>query len=171
MVHFTPFQSLTEEELALVLEWRNHPEVRKWMNTKECISLDQHLQFVSELRRESKRAAFLVTEASRNIGVIQLNNIQGRNVFDVGMYTNPALIKSGAGLRLGFYGAQYLFKEMNFDSLFFMALRENEGAQTLWRVLGIKPLSKAQEGLMLGQLHRDDFLGRPQDYRTFVRSV
>ena len=100
-----------------------------------------------------------------------MNDIQGRNVFDVGMYTNPALIKSGAGLRLGFYGAQYLFNEMNFDSLFFMALRENEGAQTLWRVLGIKPVGEALGALIAVQLHRDDFLARPQDLKSFIKSV
>ena len=123
------------------------------MNTKEPITLDQHLQFVSELRRDIKRATFLVKEVSRNMGVIQLNDIQGRKVFDMGMYADPTLIKSGAGLRLGFYGAQYLFKEMDFVSLSYIALKENEGAQALWRVLGIKRRSETQEGLILGQLH------------------
>lgn len=105
MVQFQQFQNLTEQELEMVLEWRNHPSVRKWMNNSEPITLDRHLQFVVSLRNSQNCACYLVMEEKRFIGVIQLNDIYNNEVRDVGMYVNPTLLTRGIGIRLGFYGA------------------------------------------------------------------
>lgn len=117
MVQFQQFQNLTEQELEMVLEWRNHPLVRKWMSNTEPISLERHLQFVLSLLGNKNRACYLVKEDNRFIGVIQLNEIYNNAVRDVGMYVNPTLLNRGIGIRLGFYGSQYLFRELGFESL------------------------------------------------------
>lgn len=170
MVQFQPFQNLTEQELKMVLEWRNLPLVRKLMNHTEPISLDRHLQFVESLVGDQNRACYLVKEDNRFIGVIQLNEIYNNAVRDVGMYVNPTLLNRGVGMRLGFYGAQYLFTELRFESLYFMALRENKAALNMWRVLGIKQVEASVGRLVLGQLLRKDFLLRPQDFRGYIKS-
>ena len=171
MVQFHLFQNLTDQELWMVLEWRNHPLIRKWMNNTEPISLDTHLQFVKSLKLDQKRACYLVKEDARFIGVIQLNDINTNAVHDVGMYVNPELVKRGAGMRLGFYGAQYLFSREGLNSLSFKALRENKEALSLWRVLGIKQVGESSGDLIYGRLLREDFLARPQDFKGFVRSI
>lgn len=52
-----------------------------------------------------------------------------------------------------------------------MDLKQSKGAQTLWRILGIKPQGEVQGVLIHGQLHRDDFQAQPLDFKSFIRSV
>lgn len=169
MVQFHSFQNLSEQELAMVLEWRNHPLIRKWMNTSERISWDSHFQFVASLKLDQKRACYLVKEDSRFIGVIQLNNIDTNTVNDFGMYVNPELLKRGAGMRLGFYGVQYSFSNLGYHSLSFIAKRENKDALKLWQVFGIKQVGESNGDSVHGRLLRKDFLTRPQEFKDFRR--
>lgn len=141
------------------------------MNTTKPISLNQHFQFVDALRRDTNRACYLVKEESQNIGVIQLNEIKGQSVLDFGLYTNPALIKSGAGLRLAFHGIQYTFENLNIEVLNLMTHRKNKALLKLWSVFGVKPLGVVDGILIQGQLRRDDFLSRPQDFKGFIRGL
>lgn len=171
MVKFRPFQDLTKEELFMILSWRNDVTVREWMNIKEPIQLEVHLQFVEDLRTNEKRACYLVSEFSKDIGVIQLNDIHENVVNDVGMYLNPILIKSGVGIRLGFYGAQFLFKTKGYKRLMFTANINNTYALNLWKVLGIERISGQNGNQVYGQLNKDDFLAKPQDFKAFIRSV
>lgn len=170
-VEFLNFIDLNLGQLKMVLEWRNHPEVRKWMNTSEPISLERHLQFIASLREDKKRACYLVKDASRNIGVIQLNDIQGQNVLDFALYANPELLKGGAGMRLAFYGVQYSFNDLNFESLSVMTYRKNQVLLKLWSIFGIKTVSETKGGLVHGRLYRNNFLVRPQNFKDFISSV
>lgn len=116
---FIPLELLAVPELQQVLTWRNHPQIRIWMNNTEEISLEDHLVFVNSLKTTARKAAYLVKTEDRGIGVIQLNGVEGKSVKDVGLYVNPAFLKRGAGYRLGFHGAWFLFDGLGFETLHF----------------------------------------------------
>jgi len=77
------FTDLNEDEIELVLSWRNHPAIKKWMHTKKDINLKDHLNFIKSLKNNPKKDYFLVKKDNEYLGVIDLNN------GFLGIYANP----------------------------------------------------------------------------------
>ena len=48
------FTHLTQAELLLILERRNHPEVRHWMVHTEPITVEEHLSYCAALAHRSE---------------------------------------------------------------------------------------------------------------------
>ena len=44
------FIDLELEEKEMILKWRNHPEIRKWMYNQDEIKLEEHLSFIESLK-------------------------------------------------------------------------------------------------------------------------
>ena len=77
------FIDLNEDEIGLVLSWRNNPTIKKWMHTKDDISLEAHLSFLKSLKENPTKDYFLVKKEDEYLGVINLND----NF--LGIYANP----------------------------------------------------------------------------------
>ncbi len=90
------FINLNEDEIRLVLSWRNNPTIKKWMYTKEDISLEDHLNFIKSLNNNSskaevfkenstaiklyKRFGFTTIEDNKTMLVMELNNREYQNI-------------------------------------------------------------------------------------------
>lgn len=77
------FIDLNEDEINLVLSWRNNSVIKKWMHTKDDISLEDHLNFIKSLRNNAWKDYFLVKNENEYLGVIDLND------GFLGIYANP----------------------------------------------------------------------------------
>jgi len=44
------FVDLTRKEVLMVLGWRNHENIKKWMYSQDKISVEAHLGFLDELQ-------------------------------------------------------------------------------------------------------------------------
>jgi UDP-4-amino-4,6-dideoxy-N-acetyl-beta-L-altrosamine N-acetyltransferase len=96
-IHFETFVAnnfivLSDAEKKTVLKWRNHDDIRKWMYTIDIISEKDHFKFIEKLRNDSGNGYFLVSENSRGIGVISLNEVNyNEKKADLGIYAKPGL--------------------------------------------------------------------------------
>ena len=54
------FTDLLLEEKKMILEWRNHQAIRKWMYNQEAISLVEHLNYIKSLSFKKDRLYFMV---------------------------------------------------------------------------------------------------------------
>ena len=140
------------------------------MNNTQEITLDKHFRFVKSLKTNTSKAAYLAKSEDKGIGIVQLNKIEGDTVKDVGMYVYPAMLKRGAGYRLGFYGAWFLFEQLGFETLYFQANRNNFGVLRLWEVLGMKSEDGANTFEVKGTLKRSNFMVRPRDFKAFMKT-
>ena len=52
------FIDLKLEEKEMILKWRNHPEIRKWMYNQDNITLENHLKFIEELKIKDDQLYF-----------------------------------------------------------------------------------------------------------------
>jgi len=77
------FINLNQEEKQLVLSWRNHPQIRKWMKNTEEIPMNEHLKFLETLTTQKNKNYFLVKQDSKYLGVISLVENY------LGIYANP----------------------------------------------------------------------------------
>lgn len=88
MIQLLNFTTLNLSQKELVLTWRNHPSVRKWMINDHEISLEDHLHFIDQLSSTTEKCYFLVQKDSDYIGVIDLIAID-LNCSELGIYANP----------------------------------------------------------------------------------
>jgi UDP-4-amino-4,6-dideoxy-N-acetyl-beta-L-altrosamine N-acetyltransferase len=44
------FVDLAQKEALMILGWRNHENIKKWMYSQDVISAEAHLNFIDELQ-------------------------------------------------------------------------------------------------------------------------
>lgn len=94
---FKNFVRLTEEEKRMVLDWRNSPEIRKWMLNSGEISLENHLKFIEGLKNRIDCYYWLVYKPDGDpIGVFDITNVdREKNLTECGDYAKPRRFDDG----------------------------------------------------------------------------
>lgn len=88
MIQLLNFTTLNLSQKELVLTWRNHPSIRKWMIHNNEISLEDHLHFIDRLSSTTEKCYFLLQKESDYLGVINLTNITKESA-ELGIYAHP----------------------------------------------------------------------------------
>ena len=93
---FINFICLSEAEKEIVHQWRNHPDIRKWMRNNQIIEFSEHLDFIRRLENDNKNFYWLAKNKDLRMGVTYLNNVELSNKSAyLGIYSNPQLQGTG----------------------------------------------------------------------------
>jgi len=93
------FITLSEDELKMVLYWRNSPEVRRWMMSTSPIKLAEHLEYVEKLKIRSDVFYWLIMRESVPVGVLNITNVDfNTKTGEPGFYLSPDLLHKGEGI-------------------------------------------------------------------------
>ena len=131
------FPDLNDEEKRLVLEWRNHPDVRRWMYNDSPIHYQDHLRFIESLKKNRESIYMLVKEKKRPIGVIDLTKIdRKKGNAHIGIYGNPFLHGKG-GLLMATL-VRYAYDKLSLKKLIAEVFVENDRALRLYSRYGFK---------------------------------
>lgn len=126
MIILKDFIHLNQEEIKLVLKWRNDESIAKFMKTQN-ITLKEHLSFLSSLKTDTTKKYFLVYDSKQAIGVIDFINITN-NSCEFGLYG----IKKGAGELLMQEVKNYAFNVLKVQTLNACVFKENTKALNLY---------------------------------------
>ncbi len=135
------FIDLNEDEIKLVLCWRNNPAIKRWMHTKEDISLENHLNFIKRLNNNSSKDYFLVKKGNDYIGVIDLNDCF------LGIYANPE--KKRVGDILLSEIIKFAFNKKKLSSLKAEVFKENATAIKLYKRFGFTTIEDNKTMLVM----------------------
>lgn len=84
---FINFVQLSPPESEMILENRNHPDIRKYMYNDNLISKEEHLNFINSLKDKNDRFYWVVYRYNVPIGVVNLTDIDSENKSgEVGYY-------------------------------------------------------------------------------------
>ena len=137
------FTSLSLDEKKMILEWRNHPNIRQWMFTNESISLNDHLKYIDSLNTRDDRSYFLIKKASKPIGIMDFTNIDHLNkTTEFGLYADPAL--KGVGNQLMESVINYAFNTLDLKKLIAEVFEENHAAIKLYKRYNFKEVTVKQ---------------------------
>ena len=89
MLELINFTDLTDEQILMVLRWRNDERIAKFMKNKS-VSEQEHRNFISNLKNDETKRYFLVKEDSDYISVIDFVDIAADSC-EFGIYANPEL--------------------------------------------------------------------------------
>jgi len=123
---------LSNDDKLLILEWRNHINVRVWMYNDKCITMENHFKFISTLNGNTEKKYFLVYEKNIKVGVIYFTNIDLSNkTAEFGLYANPNLKGKGAILMETIIDKA--FYKLKVTKLFAEVFGDNKKAIMLYR--------------------------------------
>ncbi|WP_458700356.1 UDP-4-amino-4,6-dideoxy-N-acetyl-beta-L-altrosamine N-acetyltransferase [Sulfurospirillum sp. 1307] len=140
MIKLKNFIDLTQEEISLVLNWRNHPNIQKWMHTKD-ISIKEHLNFIKSLQTSKSKNYFLVLENTSYLGVIYLVNNY------IGLYANPE--KKGVGKILMNEIINFASKVKKLKFIKAEVYKENQKAIQLYKKFGFTNVDESEQLLIM----------------------
>ena len=132
MLELINFTDLTDEQILMVLCWRNDERVAKFMKNKS-VSEQEHRNFISNLKNDETKRYFLVKEDSDYIGVIDFVDIAADSC-EFGIYANPEL----KGKILMQTIAEYAAKTRKVGVLKSCAYNKNKKAIALYRKFGFE---------------------------------
>jgi UDP-4-amino-4,6-dideoxy-N-acetyl-beta-L-altrosamine N-acetyltransferase len=135
------FTDLSFNEKIMVLEWRNHPQTRKWMYTQDEISVENHLNFIESLKTRDDKLYFILKKDENYIGVIDFYNFEN-DLCEFGLYSNPFLKIAGTGSLLMEAGLNYAFDFLKITKLKLEVFEENLRAQGLYERYGFKEVAE-----------------------------
>jgi pseudaminic acid biosynthesis N-acetyl transferase len=124
------FVHLSEEDQLMVLEWRNHPNIRQWMFQQEEISRKEHLRFIQNLEGQQNRFYWILLVNGQKIGVINLCHFSTRSS-EWGFYLKPELLGNGQSVILIYSALKFFFDHLAIDRLYGLVLQENLNALLL----------------------------------------
>ncbi|HUH42992.1 MAG TPA: UDP-4-amino-4,6-dideoxy-N-acetyl-beta-L-altrosamine N-acetyltransferase [Sulfurimonas sp.] len=129
------FIDLTIEEKKLILSWRNHSDIKKWMYTTQAITLEEHLKFIDTLKNSKDKKYFVIKNKDIYLGVIDFYNIT-KNSVKIGLYKNPQVQNIGKLLLDTLL--QYSFDILKVDVVISEVFQSNEKAYKLYLSIGFK---------------------------------
>ena len=118
------FIDLKLEEKEMILKWRNHPEIRKWMYNQDEIKLEEHLTFIESLKSRKDKLYFLVKKEDEFIGVIDFLDLDKKEIF-YGIYSNPNSKIMGVGRILNEISIDFAFNSLKAHKLKLEVFEDN----------------------------------------------
>lgn len=131
----TNFIDLLEDDTIEILNWRNHPEVRKWFYGDHAISLEEHSYFINRLKNSDREIYF----KGEDIGVVSLSKIDMKlGHAYLGIYTNPWNQKKMKGRILLNSLLNYAFRILKLETVKLEVFSVNERAVRFYQQNGFK---------------------------------
>lgn len=118
------FIDLKLEEKEMILKWRNHPDIRKWMYNQDEIKLEEHLNFIDSLKLRKDKLYFLVKKEDEFIGVIDFLDLDKKEIF-YGIYSNPNSKIMGVGRILNEISIDFAFNSLKAHKLKLEVFEDN----------------------------------------------
>lgn len=144
-------REIRDEELELMLSWRNHPNVRQNMYTRHEISLDEHLAWWRRTKKNPTAQYWMYEFNNLPMGIIGFASIDfvNRNA-SWSFYANPEA-PHGLGSRMEFLALDHAFTALRLHKLWCEVLSLNKPVLKLHERFGFQ-----QEGLFREHHKYDD---------------
>lgn len=144
-------RALEEEDLPLLLEWRNDPKVLRFLDSYEPLSMYNHKRWFNQLQGDATRAYFgIMAEDGKLAGVIWLKEIDWRvRKAEVGIYLGRCRGR-GLGKEALRTLVKYAFGTLNLNKLWATVFSYNTASQKLFEGIGFR-----REGLLRQETYRE----------------
>jgi RimJ/RimL family protein N-acetyltransferase len=158
-----------ERDLQVIVQWRNHPENRRFFFSPLLINPGAQKKWYEDLLADRSRIVFMVdTPDGQTVGMMGLDRIDWRNqeaefgmfLFDPENRGNMYAEEAGALL------FDYAFEELNLHRLYAIVYAFNEGVLTMAEVAGFRREGVLRQAVFSGgKFHDKVILGMLREER------
>lgn len=131
-------RKLEEADLVMVLEWRNHPNIRKNMYNSTVITIDEHLTWYQQVYKDTSKQYFVFEDGNIPYGVVaftQVNFLFSNASW--AFYASPSA-PIGTGSRMEFLALEYAFNDLNLHKLYCEVISFNQTVIKLHQKFGFQ---------------------------------
>ena len=159
---FENFISISYSEHEDILKLRNDKSVRNWMFDKSKISINNHIDFISNLKTDKTKLYLMVKRNNEFIGVYSLvgiSNFSGQG----GFYISETAKKKKLAVEFLFYCFEFVFNHTEINMIYGSEAIDNKNAFSLNRLFGFydivgrKIVYKNEYEYRYGELHEEDY--------------
>ncbi len=136
---------MVHADLARVLAWRNHLEVRRFMYTQHEITLNEHQRWFEGALQDPRKHLLIFEFSGKPLGFVNFSELACSGVADWGFYAAPEAPK-GSGRLLGHAALDHAFTQLKLHKVCGQALAHNERSIRFHQTLGFQ-----QEGTLRDQ--------------------
>lgn len=136
-MEFNPLRKMNANDLEMVLSWRNHADIRRYMYTSREIGWSEHQAWFEKASKDPLRHLLIYEENGAALGVVNLHEIAPGGIADWGFYTRPEAPK-GTGSKLGAATLKYAFTDKGFHRLYGEVLSSNQSSISFHERLGFR---------------------------------
>lgn len=146
MSSFGVLRQISDNELELMLEWRNSPHIRRNMYTQDEISLDSHLLWWEAMKNSGKHRYLMYDLNNQPSGIVAFVDVdQSNKNSSWAFYSSPSAAK-GTGARMEFLALDYAFSELHLHKLYCEVLAYNLPVINMHKKFGFR-----EEGIFVDQ--------------------
>lgn len=138
-------RTVDDDDLPMILAWRNHPDIRRFMFTRHEITLNEHRNWFAKASQDVTRSLLIVEDKQQPIGYVQFTQVVEGGVADWGFYTRPGAAK-GTGSKLGIAALSHAFGILQLHKVCGQAIENNYASIAFHKRMGFR-----QEGLLRDQ--------------------
>jgi UDP-4-amino-4,6-dideoxy-N-acetyl-beta-L-altrosamine N-acetyltransferase len=143
-------RALTQDDLPMVLAWRNAPSVRGYMLTQHEITLEEHRQWLARVKEDKTRQQLIVLVAGDPIGFVQFSPVGQGEIADWGFYARPDAPK-GSGTKLGQAALVHAFTTLGLHKVCGQAIESNLASIAFHQKLGFTEEGRLREQQRIGE--------------------
>lgn len=142
------------DDLELVLSWRNHPEVSRYMYTQHMITMPEHERWFSSASKQEGRHLLIFEINGHSQGFVNLNETIRNRIADWGFYMAPDSAK-GTGIFMGESLLAFAFDELGLHKVCGQVISKNLRSVKFHERLGFKKEGQLREHYFDGNGYQD----------------
>jgi len=131
---------LQENHLEMVRNWRNMPEVAKYMYTEDHITEDQQIQWYQKIKNEPSQKYWVIEYDGTSVGLVSLYNIKPafKTCYWAFYLGNSSIRGAGIGSKVEYNMLKKVFEEMQFNKLLCEVFTSNESVIKMHEKFGFR---------------------------------
>ncbi|WP_010097563.1 UDP-4-amino-4,6-dideoxy-N-acetyl-beta-L-altrosamine N-acetyltransferase [Ornithinibacillus scapharcae] len=111
-------RSMKEDDLSLILQWRNSEKIREVMYSNEEISWEEHYNWFQNMKERSDYKVYIFTFKEKPVGIVNFRHINfDHRRCEWGLYIGEEKTPKGTGIVMGVYAIEKAFHEMKMHKI------------------------------------------------------
>ncbi|SPJ34386.1 UDP-4-amino-4,6-dideoxy-N-acetyl-beta-L-altrosamine N-acetyltransferase [Kushneria phyllosphaerae] len=148
-------RDMTSDDLDMVLGWRNHPDVRRWMYTQQVIEIEEHKAWFKRAETMPERHLLIYEQDEKPLGFVNLSMVDQRAArAEWGFYLAPEAPR-GTGARLGACSLDHAFSTLFIHKLCGEVLANNSRSLLFHERLGFQREATLRHHFYDGHTYHD----------------
>lgn len=145
-------RDIQQDDLELILRWRNSDRIRINMYNDRIISWEEHFAWFNSLKNRADSIYKVYEHNGNPTGLVYFTDIDKKNGLCFwGFYIGRETVERGSGAIMGFLGLEYAFEVMNIRKICGESFVFNQSSIRFHYKLGF-----SQEGLFLRHIFRNE---------------
>ena len=132
-------RKITQNDLEIILKWRNHKKIRNNMINNKLINKKDHFMWFKTINKNPNIKAFLVFYEKNLFGYLNIEILDNKKkLCTFGMYLRPDISFPGLGLLLEIYTLKFIFTNLKMKKITGKVLKSNSPMIKIHELMGFK---------------------------------